>query len=303
MQRKRWFPPLGHLDKDIPGTIRDSFFIYDIEHDSVTKLEVENLPPDADLVLHGIDIVQPTSNELIIFSVNHRRTGSVIERFKHILGSKIMKHEKTFDGNKSGYLFTPNSVTVVDHMTNSFYSSNDHRHKQGLIREVETLGQRPWGHIAFHSDRTGFRIAYRDLVYPNGIIAQEDKLYLSTCTGGSVSVFKIHSNYSLTLIEDIKLDFILDNLSLTPDGDHLLTAGHPLAFAFTAHAKNPELIAPSMTAKISIEKKEPRYEIIFSDYTGLMNGSTSAVQVNIDNRNIFFTTGVLSRGLLRCENQ
>jgi arylesterase/paraoxonase len=309
--RMKWYPPITHFDKNFTGNIRDHFFMYDINGDLATQLEIEDFPADADLVLHGFDFARD-GDKIIIYAVNHRRSGSVIERFSHQLGSNTLKYEKTFDG--TAVVPHPNSVTVVDHKTNAFYISNvsqnliqiltniqDHLYKQGLMREIETTTQRKWSHIAFHSDKTGFKIAYNNLVYPNGIIAKDGKLYLSTCTGGSVLVFKINSDFSLTFEEEIFVGFILDNLTISTDGN-IITAGHPSAFEFLAHVKNISVSAPSMAAKIFVKKQEPRYEIIFSDKLGLMNASTGATEISDNGGSIFFISGLLSKGLLRCDN-
>jgi hypothetical protein len=117
---KLWFPALGHNNKNVTGTIRDNFFIYDIKQNTKTKLNVENF--DTDLVVHGFDLVQKSEEELLLYSVNHRRTGSVIERFSYKIGTTSLKHKKTF--NNQAVLWAPNSVTVIDHNTNTFYASN-----------------------------------------------------------------------------------------------------------------------------------------------------------------------------------
>jgi WD40 repeat protein len=167
------------------------------------------------------------------------------------------------------------------------------------MRELETFTQQKWGHIAFHSDSTGFRVAHTDLIYPNGIVNRDNHLYVSSCTGGSVYVFTINKDFTITLQEEILLDYIIDNLSFTPDGN-LLTAGHPEGLKFGPHAKTLSQ-APSMVTKIMIKKTEPRFEHVFYDNTGLMNASTTGLQLKENGKDIMFITGVLSRGVLQCD--
>jgi hypothetical protein len=53
--------------------------------------------------------------------INHRRTGSTIERLSHVIGSKTLVYEKTFDCSND-IVFTPNDVAVVEY--DKFYVTN-----------------------------------------------------------------------------------------------------------------------------------------------------------------------------------
>jgi len=58
---------------------------------------------------------------ILIYAINHRRTGSTIERFHHTIGSNSLIWERTFDAN-TDILFCPNDVAVVG--KDEFYVTN-----------------------------------------------------------------------------------------------------------------------------------------------------------------------------------
>ena len=87
-------------------------------------MTLENFPPDTDRVWHGenltlinelivgFDILETSPGNILIYAINHRRTGSMIERFHHAIGSSSLIYERSFDCNND-LIFTPNDVAVV----------------------------------------------------------------------------------------------------------------------------------------------------------------------------------------------
>ena len=60
----------------------------------------------------GFDILETSPGNILIYAINHRRTGSMIERFQHTIGSSSLVYERSFDCNND-IIFTPNDVAVV----------------------------------------------------------------------------------------------------------------------------------------------------------------------------------------------
>ena len=125
--RLDWFPPMGHVDRPKSG-IKDRFFAWNLHSDVLTELKT---PWTGDFVSHGIDVV-PTGNkrEVAIYAINHLTTGSVVEKFTHLLGSGELEHVRTF--NNQEVVSTPNDLYVVDESDDMFYVTNDHVHKLNL---------------------------------------------------------------------------------------------------------------------------------------------------------------------------
>ena len=60
----------------------------------------------------GFDILETSPGNILIYAINHRRTGSMIERFHHTIGSSSLVYQRSFDCNND-IIFTPNDVAVV----------------------------------------------------------------------------------------------------------------------------------------------------------------------------------------------
>ena len=86
-------------------------------------MKIENFPPDTDRVWHGnhfsvtmlmigFDYLETSPGNLLIYAINHRRTGSTIERFQHTIGSGTLVWERSFNCHND-IVYTPNDVAVV----------------------------------------------------------------------------------------------------------------------------------------------------------------------------------------------
>jgi len=120
----------------------DYVAIYDPESSALTRLEVVNFSGTRGLSLHGMDVVPSSANpsDLFIYLVNHRAppgdilakdvgADSVIEIFKTTVGGRTLTHLKTIE---SPVIITPNDI-VGSPDGNSFYFTNDHGEKVGLV--------------------------------------------------------------------------------------------------------------------------------------------------------------------------
>jgi arylesterase / paraoxonase len=69
----------------------------------------------------GFDILETSPGNILIYAINHRRTGSTIERFRHTIGTTSLVYEQSFDCNND-IIFAPNDVAVVG--VDEFYVTN-----------------------------------------------------------------------------------------------------------------------------------------------------------------------------------
>ena len=95
-------------------------------------MELTGFPEGEDRVFHGLDIYELSPMEVIIFAVNHRRTGSVIEVLQYTLGHMTVQYKETI---KHELIHTPNDIVALG--PRSFYVSNDHYHHSGIQRAIE----------------------------------------------------------------------------------------------------------------------------------------------------------------------
>jgi arylesterase / paraoxonase len=190
-------------------------------------------------------------NKLYVFFINHRRTGSVVEVFEHILNTKVLTHLNTV---KHDLILTPNNLVPVS--KDEFYITNDHYYKDGkIMRMIEgtfihlfilffylfffflysfilfiyflyllylALGRLPWTNVVYHSLATNTtEIVAEGLRYANGINTNWDqsKIYVAESFGGEVLIYDRKSNNKLHLSDRVFVEVLLDNLSVDDKGE------------------------------------------------------------------------------------
>lgn len=137
-----WTPALGYLN-NTGASHNDYVASYDPRTSHITRFNIANFKIDRGLSLHGMDIVPSSSNpsDLFVYLVNHRAplgnllaqdvgADSVIEIFKTTVGGDTLTYVTTVD---DPVIFTPNDI-VGSPDGKSFYFTNDHGEKVGLVR-------------------------------------------------------------------------------------------------------------------------------------------------------------------------
>ncbi|KAF9336346.1 hypothetical protein BG006_008966 [Podila minutissima] len=248
--RKSWFPPLAKLNASAdPLAFQDKFVIYNLESGTYKSVEIKDLPAGTDRAFHGIDLFEKSPSELVIFLINHRRGGSVIEVLEYKVGDDFVTHKETV---KHELILTPNDIVALG--PRSFYVSNDHMYAKGVMREIELNLRRAWANVIYHSPEETF-VAFPGVASANGMTATPDRstVYLSACHGGGMHVLKPHADHTLEQEEYIKLDFFVDNPFYDVDTGSVFLAGHvqPLLFTSAMNYPGKTIIGPSKIVKIT----------------------------------------------------
>jgi len=305
-----FYPPTNINHSELPKVIRETPYVYNINNDKLTLLEIKNFPPEEDFLLNGLGFFEDEKNDpnkLFIFFVNHKRTGSVIEIFEHTLNTKVLTHLNTV---KHDLIYTPNNVAPVS--KNEFYVTNDHYSKNNeIVRSFEALARRPWSYVVFHSSITNTTEIVADgLIYPNGIASNWDKskIYVSTTTGGELLVYDRKSNNKLHLSERVYTGICLDNVSVDENGE-IYIAGTQKALAALAQlmdgsAQTP--LFPAAVVKVSNNTNEDKFygkkyshKIIYEDNGNVLPAVTVAA---VDGRRKVMLLGSFySKGVGRCD--
>jgi hypothetical protein len=115
----------------------------------------------------GFDIYETSPGNLLIYAINHRRTGSTIERFHHTVGSGTLVYERSFDCNND-IVYTPNDVAIIG--KDEFYVTNVSSHRcfyrvNNRTISMQRVSFERWEIICVcHCRRLLSTIAQRDLV-------------------------------------------------------------------------------------------------------------------------------------------
>ncbi|KAF9482226.1 calcium-dependent phosphotriesterase [Pholiota conissans] len=257
--RAHWIPAMEQFNTT-GASFDDYVATYDPTTSRITRLTTTDFHSERGLSLHGIDVVASTlhSEHLYIYLVNHRKplgnvsayavgADSVIEIFETAVGSTTMKHVRTVE---NPVISTPNSV-IGSPDGKSFYFTNDHGVRVGLVRSLDMLGRRSSSVGYCHIDE-GCKIALSNTFTSNGITAAPNgTIYVANGIGGIVDAFEPQTDNTLALTDSIKTDYILDNLSVDADGQ-LWAAAVPKMWSALQHMKSPSKLSPSMALRISI---------------------------------------------------
>ncbi|RDB16671.1 Serum paraoxonase/arylesterase 2 [Hypsizygus marmoreus] len=289
--RVAWTPCLSRLNAS-GASNNDYVSTYDPSSSRITRLKIKNFTGNRGLSLHGMDVVPSSSNpsELFVYLVNHRAplagqpahlvgADSSIEVFKAIIGSDTLVHIKTVEDE---VILTPNDVVGYPD-GQSFYFTNDHGEKVGLLRELDILG-RATTSVGYCHVETGCKYAIRHMRGNNGITrAQNDTLYVTDVINGAVSILERQRDDTLVIVDAIKTDRGLDNISIDSAGV-LWAAGVVKVLTLMKHFANPSISAPSSALRISLNTgpssfygEKYKIEKVFEDDGNIASGSTSVV--------------------------
>ncbi|KAG6026479.1 hypothetical protein E4U19_002568 [Claviceps sp. Clav32 group G5] len=251
--RQAWFPALGLLGDPTTGLrAQGALEVIDPHTMKVKKLTFTNF--NGPFVTHGIDVLddpeKPEGEAVYIFAVNHvpspaysqnknakgPKARSIIEVFYYIIGSDTVAHVRSV---WDPLITTPNDIVAVS--PTSFFVTNDHYYREGLLRDVEDLfyGAK-WSNVihvefqdlidaSFRDDDHGVKasVALDGLHNNNGLSHGQtpDDILIGSTASGRVHVGKISSPSSetghhgdgsrkITLLKDkIDLDSSIDNPS------------------------------------------------------------------------------------------
>jgi sugar lactone lactonase YvrE len=310
--RAHWLPAIDSLNAT-GASNEDYVATYDPATSQVTRLSTPDFNNGRGLSLHGMDVVPSSSdpNELFIYLVNHRiplgdqdaqqvGADSVIEIFKTSVGGEALTHIKTVE---SPIIICPNDV-IGSADGKSFYFTNDHAAKVGLMRYSNFFGAKT-SSVGYCHINDGCKYAITGTHASNGIAAAPNgTVYVANCAYGGVLFLETQVDNTLVVSESVKTDYILDNLAVDADGQ-LWAAGIPRALTALAHMQNPSLSSPSIATKISINTgpnafygEKYKVEKVFEDDGKIMSGMTSAAYDS--RRKKLFMHGVASPQLVVC---
>ncbi|KAF8629870.1 hypothetical protein AX15_003229 [Amanita polypyramis BW_CC] len=311
--RPFWIPAVGRLNE--AAASRDDYVaIYDPNTAKVTRLELSKFDNSRGLSVHGMDVVPDTAdpNHLFVYLINHRAppngqsakvvgADSAVEIFETSVGGAVLSHIKTVEHST---IITPNDVVGYGD-GKSFYVTNDHGEKTGILRELELFGRASSSVVYCHTE-TGCKYATKGIQGSNGIAkAENGTIYVANSKGGGVYVLERQSDNSLVLSEYIKTDRLLDNISIDTNGA-IWAAGFTNALTLAyQHFANPSIPSPSSALRVTINTGPnafygEKYQIdkVFEDDGSLASGITSAAY-DAERRRLFLH-GIAAPQLVIC---
>ncbi|KAJ3505044.1 hypothetical protein NLJ89_g7624 [Agrocybe chaxingu] len=310
--RVHWTPAVSRLNAS-GASFDDYVATYDPKTSRITRLKIEKFTSPRGLSLHGMDIIPSSSDpsELFVYLVNHRPplgdlearevgADSAIEIFKTRLGGTTLTHMRTVE---DPIIITPNDV-IGSCDGKSFYFTNDHGEKVGLLRELDTLGRASTSVGYCHTEH-GCHYAIQHMHANNGIArAPNGLIYVANCVRGGLYVLEPQHDDMLVLRDYVSTDRSLDNLSVDSKGN--VWAADTLHM-ISKHFSDPSIPTPSSALRFTVNRdnntttngKNYLVEKLFEDDGGVASGITSVVYDA--ERNTLYLNGLASPSLTICK--
>ncbi len=218
---------------------------------------------------HGISMFQRDSI-FTIAAINHTKEGEYIEFFQLI--DQKLTHLKTLENE---LIFSPNDLVLLDE--NTFYFTNDHKYKDGVLRLAEDYLGLSVSNVVYFDGKNYTEVA-DGIAYANGINFDTSRnlLFVASPRKFLLKVYQKNEDGSLNFIEDIDCETGVDNIEFDTEGN-LWIGSHPNLLGFAAYAKGNEAVSPSEIIKIDYQEKgNYRIEQIYMEDGTEMSASTVA---------------------------
>ncbi|KAL4732166.1 hypothetical protein ACLX1H_001174 [Fusarium chlamydosporum] len=341
--RFSWFPGLGVLHDPLTGSkARGSIHVIDPVTFKGKRLEFEGFSEP--FITHGIDVISDPqeTGSVYIFAINHvpnpeylqhvldgkpyakfagNKAASQIEIFHHRVGSSTAKYVRSIS---HPLIETPNDI--VARSPNSFYVTNDHYYREGVLRQIEDVYRgAKWSNTIFvqitdmgsQSATKGFdaSVALTGLHNNNGLGhgRTPDEIAIGSAASGDVHLATVKSNHSLEVFETINFDSAVDNPSWYSDpfsdvnGDSsgyvsagLSKAGDLAKSVGVASGREPIMVWLAQQKNGKWENK-----LLFEDDGKRLRSAATAVLVGIDpkleggkKKGWLFVTGFYSQSVI-----
>ena len=237
----------------------------------------EHFPQD-DFHPHGISLFKSPEGRSILFVVNHRGSGSFIERFE--LKNDTLKHLESISDE---LIVSPNDVVGVGERM--FYVTNDHNEKPGKMRMIKDLITIGTGNVCYYDGKTVSTTLIEDVQYANGVNVSRDglKLYVAVSTALKILVYdRDLVSGLLTKSTEIVTGTGVDNIELDAEGN-LWIGCHPKLLKFLSHSKDEAAISPSEIIKLvpTSNGEFQQQTIYMNDGSEISASSVGAVYKNM----------------------
>uniref|UniRef100_A0A7N5JHR6 Paraoxonase n=2 Tax=Ailuropoda melanoleuca TaxID=9646 RepID=A0A7N5JHR6_AILME len=282
-------PGLHSFSPDKPGGI----LMMDLKKENPRALELRisrgfNL---ASFNPHGISTFIDNDDTVYLFVVNHPEFKNTVEIFKFEEEENSLLHLKTI---KHELLPSVNDIIAVGPA--HFYATNDHYFSDPFLKYLETYLNLHWANVVYYSPNE-VKVVAEGFDAANGINISPDKkyIYVADILAHEIHVLEKHPNMNLTQLKVLKLDTLVDNLSIDPSSGDILVGCHPNGQKlFIYDPNNPPSSEVLRIQNILSEK--PTVTTVYANNGSVLQGSSVA---SVYDRKLLI--GTLYHRALYCE--
>ncbi|EMT65699.1 hypothetical protein NOF04DRAFT_16799 [Fusarium oxysporum II5] len=317
--RFSWFPGLGVLHDPLTASkSRGSIHVIDPKTFKSKRLEFEDF--EGPFITHGIDVIADPKDEngVYIFAVNHvpnpeylqhvvdgkkdefggNKAASRVEIFHHRVGSSSVKYVRSIS---HPLIQTPNDIVALS--PTSFYVTNDHHYREGLMRQVEDMyyGAK-WSNTIYveitdttsKESTSGFNasVALTGLHNNNGLDhgRAPNEIAIGSAASGDIHISTVKPDHSIQVLETIPFDAAVDNpfyyadpfASGDSDSSGYVSAGLSKACELANNIGIDTATEPVMVWLA--QRKDGKWEkkLLFEDDGKRLRSAATAVLIGID---------------------
>ncbi|KIV88174.1 hypothetical protein PV10_09095 [Exophiala mesophila] len=313
--RNAFYPPLHRHDMPADKNYHEYFIKYDLNTNTTTKLRIEGLDESHDLILHGIDFLEPKDDpsKLYMFSVNHGRKGETIALFSYTIGSDVLTYIREFSHSK---IKTPNAVAATG--LDSFFITNDHYFYGGFLGGIARTLEGKFGPWKWASDvvycsssASGAELDCRTVSPPNAhpsangalLVDGGKTLMINDIVHATTTVYDVDPvTKQLTTRKVVQLGAAADNLSEIPGSGDVAVCVFPdligLIGALTGDVTRPDVKSDAAILRL-VKSKDYEPEVLYWDDGSLITVLTGAAVDPVRHRLI--AGGVVAKQFIVCD--
>uniref|UniRef100_A0A0B8RPR6 Paraoxonase n=1 Tax=Philothamnus irregularis TaxID=1899461 RepID=A0A0B8RPR6_9SAUR len=222
---------------------------------------------------HGISFYMEKNDSIFLFVVNHPEGKSAVEIFKFFEDEKYLLYLRTVTNE---LLSSVNDVLAVG--PEHFYATNDRYFRSETVSiYVEMFWGLSWTNVVYYSPKKVKEVA-SGFYSANGINMSPDGkfIYVADILDHSIHVFQKMTNMNLSPVKALKLETVLDNISVDRKTGDLWLGCHPnAAKLLTYDSKNPP--GSEVLLVKDILSDEPKITQVYVDDGTIIQGSSVAV--------------------------
>uniref|UniRef100_A0A670ZCS4 Paraoxonase n=1 Tax=Pseudonaja textilis TaxID=8673 RepID=A0A670ZCS4_PSETE len=222
---------------------------------------------------HGISFYMDKNESIYLFVVNHPEGKSAVEIFKFFQDEKYLLYIRTVTNE---LLTSVNDILAVG--PEHFYATNDRYFRSETVSVyVEMFWGLSWTNVVYYSPKKVKEVASR-FYSANGINMSPDGkfIYVADILDHSIHVFQRMSNMNLSPVKVLKLETVLDNISVDRRNGDLWLGCHPNAAKLLSYdPKNPPGSEVLLVKDILSDK--PKITQVYVDDGSLIQASSVAV--------------------------
>ncbi|XP_006834335.1 PREDICTED: serum paraoxonase/arylesterase 2 isoform X2 [Chrysochloris asiatica] len=211
-------PGLHSFAPDRPGGI----LMMDLNEKKPRALELR-ISRGFNLALFNPHGISTFIDDVYLFVVNHPEFKSTVEIFKYEEEENSLLHIKTI---KHELLPSVNDVVAIGPA--HFYATNDHYFSDTFLKYLETYFNLHWANVVYYSPNE-VKVVAEGFDSANGISISPNKkyIYVADILAHEIHVLEKHTNMNLTQLKVLKLDTLVDNLSIDPSSGDIWVGCHP----------------------------------------------------------------------------